>query len=94
MTITELGSLGEFIGAFLLFGSLIYVGIQIRQSNQTDRLNAAISFEDQYKNTVAFFSSSKDIADVMARGLEDLSSLTEAELHLFGPRMYLSLIHI
>lgn len=94
MTITELGALGEFVGAFLLFGSLVYVGIQIRQSNQTDRLNAAISFEDQYRNTVAFFSSSKEIADVMARGLEDMSTLTDAELHLFGPRMYALYRHV
>ncbi len=88
MTITELGALGEFIGAFLLFASLVYVGIQIRQSNLTDRLNAATAFEDQYRSTVAFFSSSRDIAEVMARGLEDMSSLTDTELHLFGPRMY------
>jgi hypothetical protein len=88
MTITELGSLGEFIGAFLLFASLIYVGIQIRQSNQTDKLNARIAFEDQYRNTVAFFAPSREIADVMAKGLDDPSTLTQSEVHLFGPRLY------
>ena len=88
MSITELGSLGEFIGAFLLFASLVYVGIQIRQSNQTDKMNARIAFEDQYRNTVAFFASTHEIADVVAKGLEDPSALTPSEAHLFGPRLY------
>ena len=37
MTIFELGALGEFIGAILLFVSLIYVGLQIKQ-NRADKL--------------------------------------------------------
>ena len=32
MTIFELGAVGEFVGAILLFLSLIYVGVQIKQN--------------------------------------------------------------
>ena len=88
MTIAELGALGEFVGAFLLFASLIYVGIQIRQSNKTDRMNAMISFENQYRDTVAFFAGSPEVAEIVAKGMVDWAGLGEAEKHLVGPRLY------
>lgn len=88
MTIAELGALGEFIGAFLLFASLIYVGIQIRQSNRTDRMNAMISFENQYRDTVAFFASSPEVTEIMAKGVVDWAGLDQADKHLVGPRLY------
>ncbi len=88
MTIAELGSVGEFIGAILLFISLIYLGIQIRQGNKAERLNATVAFEDQYRQNLQLWASSDEISHVMAKGLADMSSLTNSEIHLFGPRMY------
>jgi hypothetical protein len=88
VTIFELGALGEFIGAMLLFASLVYVGIQIRQSNKTDRLNATIAFENQYRENVALWASSTDVAAIMAKGVEGKDELEVAEVHMFGPRMY------
>ena len=38
-----LGNFGKFIGALLLFISLIYVGIQIRQNTADSRNNTAMS---------------------------------------------------
>ena len=88
MTIAELGSVGEFLGAILLFVSLIYLGIQIRQSNKAERLSATVAFEDQYRQNLSLWASSDEISNVMAKGLSDMSSLTKSEVHLFGPRMY------
>jgi hypothetical protein len=37
MTLQDMGAIGEFIGALLLFGSLIYVAVQIRQNTSSQR---------------------------------------------------------
>ena len=34
MTIMELGALGEFVGAFAVVATLIYLAVQIRQNTQ------------------------------------------------------------
>lgn len=35
MTVVELGALGEFVGAFAMVATLIYLAVQIRQNTQT-----------------------------------------------------------
>jgi hypothetical protein len=37
MTLQDLGSIGEFVGAILLFVSLVYVGVQVRQNTLSQR---------------------------------------------------------
>ncbi len=37
MNIMELGAIGELVGGFAVIGSLIYVGLQVRQSNDHTR---------------------------------------------------------
>ena len=41
MDIMELGAIGELIGGFAVIASLVFVGFQVRQTNQLAR-NAAI----------------------------------------------------
>ena len=43
MTITELGSLGEFIGALAVLVTLIYLVLQIRQNTQSIRSQSRFS---------------------------------------------------
>ena len=40
MTITELGSLGEFISSLVVLATLIYLAVQVRQSNRLSRAQA------------------------------------------------------
>jgi len=37
MTLQDIGAIGEFVGAFLLFVSLVYVGIQVRHNSVNQR---------------------------------------------------------
>jgi len=37
MSIMELGAIGEFVGAFGVIASLIYVGLQVRQNTRAMR---------------------------------------------------------
>ena len=47
MTIFELGALGEFVGAILLFGSMIFVGMQIRQNTNVAKAQIFQARSDQ-----------------------------------------------
>jgi hypothetical protein len=40
VTITELGSLGEFISSLVVLATLIYLAVQVRQSNRLSRAQA------------------------------------------------------
>jgi hypothetical protein len=40
MTITELGALGEFVGAFAVVMTLVYLAVQVRQSAKSAESNA------------------------------------------------------
>ena len=40
MTITELGSLGEFVSSLVVLATLIYLAVQERQSNRLSRAQA------------------------------------------------------
>jgi len=41
MSITELGALGEFVGAFGVVASLVYLGLQVRQVKKGAEREAA-----------------------------------------------------
>lgn len=53
MTIGELGALGEFAGAILLFASLVYVAIQIRQNSRNIQSQSINSQADQLQKFAA-----------------------------------------
>ena len=42
MTLTELGAIGELVGVIAVIGSLIYVGVQVRQSTEQARQSNSI----------------------------------------------------
>jgi hypothetical protein len=64
-----LGNFGEFFGAILLFASLIYVGIQVRLSNQqtsqANKIAAADSQRDLLKQAAGFFHLTLDNPTVL-----------------------------
>ena len=69
LTITELGSLGEFIGAFAVVASLIYVGIQLKQNTVAVKVTTAQAFTDTWNAGLRPVSQSPVLADIVNRGL-------------------------
>ena len=51
MTITELGSLGEFLGAFGMVASLIYLSVQIRQVKKGSEREVAFELIRSFQTT-------------------------------------------
>ena len=48
MDIMELGAIGELVGGVAVVASLIYVGLQVRQSNSINRAESVRSFVRDY----------------------------------------------
>ncbi len=67
-----IGAIGEILGALAVVGSLIYVGRQFRHSSTH-------SLHSLYAQTVSNFSANPANADVIFRGNNDPSQLTDAE---------------
>ncbi len=63
MTIFELGAIGEFTGAILLFLSLIYVGIQIGQNTRAIRNQAGQHLTDMQVRVNAMLAENSDLAE-------------------------------
>jgi len=65
MSINELGALGEFIGALLLFISLIYVAIQLRQNTRALRAASQRSSTDQFTNIDLTIMGNPDLREAV-----------------------------
>ena len=83
ISLNELGSLGEFVGAIAVVASLIYVGIQLRQNTAAIRITTAQAFTDTWNNYISTLNLSPPLADILFRGLSGTSHLKDAEVVQF-----------
>ena len=83
MTIFELGALGELVGAILLFGSLIFVGLQIRQNSNSVKAAAVQSVLESLTLPMQVGAASRETAKVIVQGQIDFESLDEDEQFQF-----------
>ncbi len=85
MDIMELGAIGELVGGVAVIGSLLYVGLQVRQSNeQATRANQIAQSESSRSvardfNAIAMVLTDQDFGGVVRRGLTDYYALTKDE---------------
>ena len=80
MTISDLGSLGEFVGSILTLVTLAYLAVQIRQNTAQQRREELISIQHGQNSVVAQLQDPR-VAGAFARGaagenpsIEDLST--------------------
>ncbi len=79
MSISELGSLGEFIGSLAVFVSLVILVFQVRGARV--ELSRQMTREIKRHNNEAFhqMTASPDLVDLHLRGQRDYYALSEAE---------------
>jgi hypothetical protein len=82
MTIQDWGAVGEMIGAVAIMVSLVYVGLQIRQSTQASRAATNQAFSAQYGALIETMTRA-DFRDIFWRGIKGLGNLKEGELVAF-----------
>ena len=83
ITISELGSIGEFVGAIAVVASLIYVGIQLRQNTAAIKITTAQAFTDTWNGYISVLNLAPDLGDIFSRGLKGTSQLKEGEVVQF-----------
>ena len=79
MTISDLGSLGEFVGSIAVVVTLIYLTTQLRQNTRAIRAAATQALDKSITDNIALWASSRETAVLMERGLEAYESLSEEE---------------
>ena len=79
MTLSELGNIGEFVGAVAVVVSLVYLAIQIRQNTQTVRATAYHNISAQWANHLQSIADNAELSSLYFRGLADSRSLDAQE---------------
>ena len=67
LSIQDLGALGEFIGAFGVMASLIYVGLQIKQTRNVVMADSEASFAQSTSEIYFFLAEHRHIAEMIAK---------------------------
>ena len=78
MTLQDWGALGELIGGIAIIVSLIYVGLQIRQSTYASRAATSQAHTSQFIDSISALLQ-PSFSGVFWRGLPGLHNLQEGE---------------
>ena len=85
MTITELGALGEFVGAIAVVVTLVYLAMQIKQNTAALKLSTARDTTADLADINLMPAEHAEFAELFLRGVQDYEALDGAEkLRLFG----------
>ncbi len=79
MTLQDLGSIGEFLGAVGIIVTLVYLAIQIRQNTRAVRSAAREEILRDMHGFISLVASDSDTADFYERGLADSRDFSRAE---------------
>lgn len=79
MTITELGSIGEFLAAIATVITLIYLATQVRQNTRALKSATFQNITGEMGRNVEPISISADLAGIMTRGMPQPDQLSPEE---------------
>src|SRR5476651_1099004 len=84
MTLEQVSLTIQIVAALSVVGSLIFVGLQLRQSDRTLRANSLQSVLDGYRDrTFLPGITNGEVLDIYARGLNSMELLDENEKRRF-----------
>jgi len=79
MTISDLGSIGEFISSIAVVVTLIYLSFQLRQNTQAIRAASTQALDQSVTANIALWATSRENAVLISRGRESPESLSDEE---------------
>jgi len=79
MTLEALGNLGEFVGSIAVLVSLIYLGIQVKKSTETERTSTYQSIVSDFGRMNQSLASDPELLFLYVKALEEYESLTPPE---------------
>ena len=83
MSISDLGSLGEFIGSIAVLVTLIYVALQIRHNTHATRAASHHAITDALNQLNLSLANNPELAQLWLTGMNDRSSLSGVQLEQF-----------
>ena len=83
MNIESLAAWGEFLGGVAVVVGLIFVGIQVRISNQEARIAANDRYAKSMSDVGLLLASNPDLSEIFTRGISGIENLEEKELVRF-----------
>ena len=83
MSISDLGSLGEFIGSIAVLLTLIYLALQIRQNTHATRAVSHHAITDALNQLNLTLGKDDVVAQIWITGMNDRSSLNEVQREQF-----------
>jgi hypothetical protein len=82
VTLQDWGALGELVGGLAIIVSLVYVGLQVKQSTAAARVATSQSFSTQYTETMLQIAD-PGFRDIWWRGITGLDNLKGSETAAF-----------
>jgi len=79
MNLNDLANLGQIIGAVAVVISLFYVASQIRQNTNAVRSATVQTVHEHFAKWYHLVAADDELAKIVANGLRDYTSLSEAE---------------
>ena len=83
-----LGAIGELVGAAAVFISLLYLGIQIRNSRRSDQIIASANLSRSIDDWVREIVQDAELHELYRNGISDYESLHRDEKGRFGLLMF------
>jgi len=95
MSLEQVSLASQIVAALAVVGSLIFVGMQLRQNDRTQRGNSLQSVLDGYRDrTFLPGIASANVVDIWARGMNSLDSLDANEKRQFWFIILNELLHM
>jgi hypothetical protein len=88
MTLDELGSLGEFLGALAVVASLVYLAFQIRQNTRSVKINTFQALAETRTEFASVIAENREVSTLLFAGLRDFQALEEDDRIRFGFLIY------
>ena len=83
MSIQDLGALGELLAAVATLATLVYLALQIRQSNKNLEESKSAAINQSFMNINARIGGDDQTAEMFMRGREGIDNLNPVELERF-----------
>ena len=78
-----IGAIGEFVGGVIVLFSLVYFGLQLRQSNRHAAANAHIAWIEGWNRRLNDLVSDEHVQEAIREGLNDFNNLDKSKQAIF-----------
>lgn len=94
MDLDQLANLGEFIGGVAVVATLLYLVVQVRQTNSNSRASARQALVDNWSNTIGDLASSRERCRIAGEAIHHFPDLPEDEQAQFSLLVAKSIMNV